>query len=231
MIEEIRASALRCGLTRLCHFTSSRNLVHIVTGSTGLLATSKLREEERAMFTPTDRERLDHHESHICCSIQYPNGWYFEKSRAKDLIFRDWVVLLIRPEYLWQEGTKFCPRNAAARFGRGIGEGVDAFERLYEPEVVGAGGRSFPRGPAHLPPCPTDDQAEVLVPDQIDLDDILGIAVASDEHASREYVRMELLNVSPDQFPLVVAPAFYRKRILSNMIRSGQRPEETLWKP
>ncbi len=37
MIADIRASAHVRGITRLCHFTPSRNLMHIATDPNGLL--------------------------------------------------------------------------------------------------------------------------------------------------------------------------------------------------
>jgi len=88
------------GITRLCHFTPSRNLAQIVAGKTGILATSKLQEDERSVYTATDLQRLDGFREHICCSIEYPNAWYFEKARGKELLFKDWVVLLVTPKYL-----------------------------------------------------------------------------------------------------------------------------------
>ena len=54
MIARIRDSAARRGVTRLCHFTPSRNLVHIAAGLTGILATARLAEQERAAYTATD---------------------------------------------------------------------------------------------------------------------------------------------------------------------------------
>ena len=110
----IRERARRRGITRLCHFTPSRNLAHIASDSNGLLASRHLQDDEAAIFNPTDKVRLDGYPGHVCCSIQYPNAWYFRKARDNERLFPDWVVLLIDVRYLWQAGTKFCPRNAAA---------------------------------------------------------------------------------------------------------------------
>ena len=229
MISAIRGEAVRRGITRLCHFTPSRNLAHIATGEEGILATKKLREKERSIFTQTDLERLDGHEDAISCSIEYPNAWYFDKARSRDVLFKDWVVLLIDPQYLWLPGTRFCPRNAASNHGRNVLEGEAGFLTLFENSVMGSGGQTFNRSPAHLLCCPTDDQAEVLIPDQIAKSDILAIGVTTETQAKNEIVRLQLMNVPTDDFRFIIVPELFEKRTLSQMIRSGKRPQETLW--
>ncbi len=227
MNEGIRTSVLRRGIIRLCHFTPSRNLVHIVTDPQGVLATKHLTSEERAVFNPTDRERLDGHKGHICCSIQYPNAWYFEKARAKDRLFKDWVVLFIAPHHLWMPDTKFCPRNAAAGGGYWVREGADAFEALFAPSVSGAYGKSRKRQ-SHRPGLlPTDEQAEVLIPDQVAPEDILGIAVAGEVQAKREIVRFKMLNERVP--PVTVAEDFFKPYRQSARFKSGELPKEHVY--
>jgi len=121
MNRAILEEAVQRGITRLCHFTPSRNLAHILSGGLGILATKHLKDDERALYNATDLARLDGHEDHICCSIEYPNAWYFDRAKDREPLFRDWVVLLINPRYLWEDGTKFCPRNAAI-LRRGLNE-------------------------------------------------------------------------------------------------------------
>jgi hypothetical protein len=229
MIASIRREAKQRGITRLCHFTPSRNLIHIASGEKGILATKKLNGTEGSVFTPTDLQRLDGHEGYISCSIEYPNVWYFDKARAKDVLFKDWVVLLINPKYLWLPGTHFCPRNAASNYGSSVSEGESAFLALFAVSVVGAYGKSFTRTPNHLPCCPTDEQAEVLIPDQIVMADILAIAVATETQAKDEVARLRLVNVPDERFKFVVAPGLFEKDTLSKLIRSGKRPIETPW--
>ena len=50
----IQANAMRRGITRLCHFTPSRNLGHIAEDRAGILASKHLGEDEKAVFNPTD---------------------------------------------------------------------------------------------------------------------------------------------------------------------------------
>lgn len=215
------------GITRLCHFTPSRNLQHIAAGKVGVLSTANLTKSERGTFNPTDLERLDKRTTHICCSIEYPNAWYFDKARAKEKLFPDWVVLLIKPDYLTAETTLFCPRNAAAEGGRSILKGPDGFEAMYAERIRGAYGKTFHRGPNHLGPCPTDQQAEVLIFDRIHLADIIGVAVQSEDQARTEKVRLKINNIDPGSFRFVVAPHMFDKHALSNMITSGRRADET----
>ena len=232
MSDKIKEEVLRRGITRLCHFTPSRNLGQILSGNLGVLATRKLREDERHIFAPTDLERLDRHTGHISCSIEYPNAWYFDRARSRELLFRDWAIVFIVPKYLWKDGTLFCPRNAAASFGREVGSGEGAFLRLFASEVVGAYGRKYSRSPLTPDYCVTDEQAEVLIPEEIALDDILGFAVTSVEQAKNEAVRLKLLGI-PDkrvqELKVIVAPELFDKHRLSDLLKQGKRPQETLF--
>ena len=79
----IRERAHRWGITRLCHFTPARNLAHIASDSRGLLASRHLQGDETSIFNPTDKARLDGYTDHVCCSIQYPNAWYFRRARGE----------------------------------------------------------------------------------------------------------------------------------------------------
>src|SRR5208282_2847743 len=110
-MDTIKEEINRKGITRLCHFTPSRNLSHIANNKKGILATKKLKEDEREVFNPTDIKRYDNHEDFICCSIQYPNVWYFDKAKDKETLFKDWVILFISTKYLLLPDTKFCHRN------------------------------------------------------------------------------------------------------------------------
>ena len=201
----IQACANRRGITRLCHFTPSRNLAHIANDQRGILASQHLQNDETAVFNPTDKERLDGYPAHVCCSIQYPNAWYFRRARANDRLFLDWVVLLINARYLWQAGTMFCPRNAAARHGRLVGEGVEAFDALFTEVVEGV--QTYRRGPNHPEFLPTDEQAEVLIPDRVNRDDIHGIGVQDAAQAAREVSRLELQRLPVPR--IVIVPEFF----------------------
>ena len=218
----IRARVERRGITRLCHFTPSRNLAHIASDPRGILASRHLQEDEAVILNPTDKVRLDGYRDHVCCSIQYPNAWYFKKARENERLFRDWAVLLIDARYLWQTGTMFCPRNAAAGGGRLVRGGVAAFDAMFADAVEGF--RTYRRGPTHPDFLPTDEQAEVLIPDRIGHGDVQGIAVRDDGQAAREVSRLELQGLRVP--PIVVVPEFFAPATLSGNLRSGRRPSE-----
>lgn len=221
-IESIRTESIRRRITRLCHFTPSRNLGHIAEDPRGILASRYLAEDEKTVFNPTDLARLDGFPDHVCCSIQYPNAWYFRKARTQERLFEDWVVLLVDPHYLWHADTKFCPRNAAAGYGRLVGDGVDAFERLFAETVEGRG--TFRRGSRHPTFLPTDEQAEVLIPDRVERQDVIGIVVRDEAQAKREVARLELLGRrSP---PITIASDFFEPSRLSGLLRTGRIPVE-----
>jgi len=136
--------------------------------------------------------------------------------------------VLIAPGYLWQEGTKFSPRNAAADRGALIREGAEAFEALFAERVSGAGGQQFVRGVGYPAFLPTDEQAEVLIPGSITPEDLLGIAVATEAQAQAETARLEILGAEVPR--IVIAPALFDPQRLSRSLRGGSIPEEVEFK-
>lgn len=224
----IKADVHRRGISRLCHFTPSRNLPHILDLG-AVLPTQSLKDDIRAVFNPTDLQRLDGFESHVCCSVQYPNGWYFSQKRAAEDIFPDWVVLLIDPVFLWMEGTQYCRRNAAAQGGSLVVPGYAGYQGMFADQVVGARGRTYERRPDHLGSCPTDNQAEVLVPHGIPWERVHGIAFRNETQAQRDLARLSLLGLSIGDRQGVVAPDMYNKHKLSSAILWGRPIEEAQW--
>lgn len=225
MNSSIEGDALRRGVTRLCHFTPSRNVAHILSGNSGLLASKYLKDDEREVFNPTDLHRFDGFDDHVCCSIEYPNGWYFRKARACGGLFRDWVVLLIKPDWLWHDNTKFSQRNAAAGRGAGVEQGFEAYRRLFAPSVTGAYDNTYTRDLLHPDWLPTDEQAEILIGSAISLEDVTGIAVANEAQAKREFARFRILQREHPR--IMVVPAMFDAYGLSAAIRRGIRPVET----
>lgn len=227
--EQIRAEADRLGITRLCHLTPLRNLLHIASGE-GLLSIAQL-EEERSAFDQQDLNRYDNHPAYISCSIEYPNVWYLRRRKLDatplQRLFPDWVCLLIDRKHLWQPSTKFCARNAAAQGGRLLRPGYEAFCELYADEVAGAQGKQ--RGRDDKPDsCPTDDQAEVMIKRHVPLADANTIVFADEEQASNNWGALRLLGVPVESFNTLIAPAFFETQ-LSSLLRSGQRPTELPW--
>ena len=212
------------GITRLCHFTQSRNLAHIFGDCGGLLSTQTLQNNDMP-HNPTDSSRYDGRDDLICCSIEYPNTYYFANVRNHDHLFKDWAVLIIHPKHMVRSETQFCPCNAARECGRHLQSGFAGFSSLFQQTSPGI---TWNRATTHLAAAPTDIQAEVLIAERIPLDDICGIAVKSDEQAQRELCRLRLQGINLDK-PIYVAPDFYSRRSLSGLIQRGQRAAETLY--
>jgi hypothetical protein len=206
------------GITRLCHFTQSRNLAHIFDSPLGLYSTKTL-QSLGMPHNPTDPNRYDGRDDLICCSIEYPNTYYFHTVRGHDHLFKDWVVLLIEPDYLWQPDTCFCPCNAARECGNYIQTGFQGFLSLYEDTSPGI---KFSRPPSHLSAASTDIQAEVLVKDPIYLDSIIGVVVQSMEQAEQEVFRFNLQGISINK-PIYIVPDFFNRSNLSRLIQQGRR--------
>ena len=224
MNRAIREAVVERGITRLCHVTPSQNLVHIAKDPKGIQSSVALAADPEAVFNPIDKSRLDGLPDHVCCSIQYPNAWYLRQVRQHSKVFRDWAILLIKPDYLWLSDTKFSPRNAAADYGRFVSKGTSAFSRLFASETQGAGGRTFPRVEDHPTFLPTDEQAEVLIPTAVARKDIAGVVVPNESQAKREIARLEILGTGfPHYF---VAPDLFDAWELSRLLRSGRVPSE-----
>jgi len=85
-----------------------------------------------------------------------------------------WVLLAIKPDYLWKQKTLFCPINAASERGAHIKKDFAGLKSMYEPVVIDIKGRESTRQgqPYRQPTC---IQAEVQVDESISLDDVLWI--------------------------------------------------------
>jgi hypothetical protein len=220
----IQQECTRRGITRLCHFTQSRNIAHIFDEPFGLYSTKTLRDNDMP-YNPTDPERYDGRDELICCSVEYPNTYYFDRVKSKEPLFKDWVILYIDPMYLWHPDTFFCPCNAARRCGTYIQGETSGFQALF---LQSSPGINFNRNPRHLPAAPTDIQAEVLINDPIPLDSIIGVVVQNNDQAKNEMLRLSLQGITLNK-PIYIIPEFYNKALISRLIQSGNRVTETLY--
>lgn len=219
------------GISRLCHLTPLRNLVHLADGA-GLLSIRQL-AQAGGDFTQQDLDRIDNHPDHISCSIEYPNAWYLRQRRLKarsiELLFPDWVCLALDPIHLGRAGTRLCVRNAAAAGGSLVRDvSPEAFDELYHSPILGAGGVERRRTQGRILACPTDDQAEVLVHRSVPLDDLRTVIVRSEENATRFHAALRQIGaeIAADW---TVAPTLFSADELSAAIACGERPIETPW--
>jgi ssDNA thymidine ADP-ribosyltransferase, DarT len=222
------AEALRqVGVTRLAHFTPSKNLPHIVRDGT-IRSSKDLAENAPEYFSPTDRQRFDRHPDKVCGSFEYPNGYYLAKARDKSeyLNYPDWVCLLLDIHLAERPGTLFSPGNAATGSGAYLQAGGQAVLACYAPRVG-----QWSRGRWHHPRAATDLQAEVLVPGPIELSYLRRIMVPSAEAACNEYGRLETLGVNCDGLQWGIAPVFFDRDLLSSRLRFGGIIDENDWMP
>ncbi|WP_165279946.1 DarT ssDNA thymidine ADP-ribosyltransferase family protein [Paenibacillus protaetiae] len=214
------------GITRICHFTRSNKLPHILSKESGIVANTEL-DDQIELLSQNDPLRLDGKQDYVCCTIQYPNTWYLRKIKDKDPLFKQWVVLLINPKLAALSTTLYCHRNAAASHGAFIKEGVEGFAGMFKQSVQGQ--RIITRTPRMLPCCPTDDQAEVLIYKNISRSAILGVAVPTEEQARIEKARLRFVGGVPEDIPFIIAPDLFEVT-WSGAVRNGQVPSEILYR-
>jgi hypothetical protein len=220
-------AAKAIGLTRLAHFTPSKNLPHIVRD--GMIRSSKdLADNAPEYFAPTDRGRFDQHPDKICCSLQFPNGYYLAVARTKEQFsnYPDWVCLLLDIALLSRPGTLFSPCNAAKGSGAYLRGGADALAACYAEQSEPGG---FRRGRVHHRLAPTDLQTEALIPGPIALSHLRAIVVPSESLAENELNRLRLLGLDPAPLRWVLAPLFFERDRLASRLRFGGEIEETPW--
>ena len=203
-------------VTRLCHFTKVSSLTHILLNESGILASSSVNDKEFI----NDSERYDGNSDYVCCSIQYPNWWYYNKveKQNQNSVFKNWVVLYIDLSILKNRKCKFCPCNAAKKRGYYIFENENKILDLYDsPNVL-----NHKRTTSMLSCCPTDDQAEIQIQNNVPLRYIRGIAVGNDEIARQVYSILKTYNLS---IPIIKSLDIFLTSS-SNLIRRGIFPSE-----
>lgn len=223
MSEQIKLDVLRRDIGRLCHFTSSANLLHVLQ-SRLLKDRATLDREDNVVVNPTDDMRLDGHREAICCSVEYPNTYYMDTAVRKQILFEGWVILLLKPDLLWSQNAMFCENNAATNSGALIKGGEAGYKSMFPSRA-----RGYPRKPTQLLCSPTDLQAEVLIPGPVPLSQLIGMVMKSEEQVQTELVRWETVGIQRPDVPIYVAPTLYNKIELRDRIWQGRRPDEILY--
>lgn len=226
---EVAAALTAFPVTRLTHFTPALNLPNIIADGQ-LRSVKDLKADVRACYKPTDLKRLDGYPDKICCSLQYPNGFYFDVARAKIANYPDWVCLLLDVQIAASEGTLFCPRNAAA--ADDTTAGVAGLLACYAPTVLGQGGITRRRGTTHDPASPTDVQAEVLLTAPVPLSSVNAIVFPTEAAAQEEYGRLERFGLlPPNTVGWIVSAGMFHKWAITAAARSSNYFAETAWSP
>lgn len=207
------------GVTRLCHFTKTTSLIEILTNGNGILATAFIPADVK---NANDPQRLDGKPDHVCCSVEYPNRWYWSKvrDRDRDEFFREWAVFTIKPEILKTAKFLFCPVNSALDGGRHIREDVEKIGEIFGP----ACGRV--RRPAGmLECCPTNDQAEILIYKSVPMEYINSVIVGNEDCADNVSAILKTIGVP---LPVFVSPSVCGRE-WGEEVRRGGRPVETAY--
>ncbi|MDM0917662.1 DarT ssDNA thymidine ADP-ribosyltransferase family protein [Clostridium perfringens] len=210
------------GITRLCHFTKSKNLTHILGEFGGIKSSDKIPNHYKDV---NDLLRLDGKVSHICCSVEYPNLYYFGSIKDNDKLFKDWIILLINPKVMSEVDCLFSPVNAATEKGKYIKEGVEGFNKMYE-NTISTNRRRIRRSLNIPKECPTDFQAEVLVKEYIGNEYIEGIIVQNEEQARHEKFKLSILGLDK-KIKVYVSEDAFSKSIYDG-IKNGIKPKERI---
>ena len=160
-IRSLKEEIERRGITTLYHFTNWSNIGSIA--QRGLVSRQKL-VNEGVEFEYNDENRLERCEDAVCVSIGHPNGRMLYKltQTCPDETF---VVLELKPEILLND-CAFCPKNAASIGPRSRSlTSVQDFRNMFRDENAD---------------LPADEQAEVLMFEDIPVSAITGVYFRND---------------------------------------------------
>jgi hypothetical protein len=174
------------GIEHLIHFTPTINLLSIF--EQGKLLSRALLEKFDVDQTDifdyiefTDDIRFDD-KSFINLSVQHPNSFLFNRFRekTKNDVHINWCILKIDKKYIYQTDTLFSVTNAAnshnKRNVRVTGD-IDKFQMMFANSlqiVTSYNTKTISRNGLKTK-YPTDEQAEVLVKNEISISDILQV--------------------------------------------------------
>lgn len=178
-------------IKHLIHFTPTINLLSVY--EQGKLLSRALLErfdiDQTDIFDYiefTDDIRFDD-KSYINLSIQHPNSFLFSRFRQKtaDESHIYWCILKIDKKYIYQADTLFSVTNAANSHNKrniGVTGDINKFRMMFAnslPIVTSYGSRTITRNGLKNK-YPTDEQAEVLVKDEIPVSAILQVCFKDD---------------------------------------------------
>ena len=174
------------GIEQLIHFTPTINLLSIF--EQGKLLSRALLEkfdiDQTDIFDYiefTDDIRFDD-KSFINLSVQNPNSFLFNRFRekTKNDVHINWCVLKIDKKYIYQIDTLFSVTNAANSHNKrnvGVTGDIGKFQMMFANSlqiVTSYNTKTISRNGLKTK-YPTDEQAEVLVKNEISISDILQV--------------------------------------------------------
>jgi hypothetical protein len=195
------------GIEHLIHFTPTINLLSIFEQDK-LLSRALLEQfdiEQTDIFDYvefTDNIRFDD-KNFINLSIQHPNSFLFNRFRekTKDDIHIKWCVLKIDSKYIYQKDTLFSVTNAANSHNKrnvGVTGDINKFSMMFETSlkiVTSYNSKTVSRNNLKSK-YPTDDQAEVLVRNEISRMDILQVCFKDEKDLAEGKAALNDYNTS-----------------------------------
>ena len=188
---EFQKEIARRGIEHLIHFTPTINLLSIFEQdkllSRALLEQFDIDQTDIFDYVEfTDDIRFDD-KNYINLSIQHPNSFLFSRFRQKtaDESHVYWCVLKIDKKYIYQTDTLFSVTNAANRHNKrnvGVTGDINKFRMMFAnslPIVTSYGSRTITRN-GLKDKYPTDEQAEILVKNEIPVSEILQVCFKDD---------------------------------------------------
>ena len=225
--EQLKTVIQQRGISRLVHFTPLNNLFSIIEMQAVVARDRVLRiAKERAdqflldYVNFNDSVRLDGRTSYINLSIEHPNTTLFSRFRERYTICDVWCVLQLVPQCLGLPGALYCVGNAASSRVRSCGTGatIDHLLALFADKVVTGnqyGQRTLTR--VNLAACyPTDPQAEVLVPGEIDLSLVKSVAFEDEQSMRRAASALALISPNLLKPDFAICPELFKERPRAN---------------
>ncbi len=191
----------------LIHFTPTINLLSIF--EQGKLLSRALLEkfdiDQTDIFDYiefTDNIRFDD-KSYINLSVQHPNSFLFNRFRdkTKNEIHINWCVLKIDKKYIYQKETLFSVTNAANSHNKrivGVTGDISKFKMMFTNTlqiVTSYNSRTISRNGLKTK-YPTDEQAEILVKNEILITDILQVCFKDEKDLAAGKAALNNYNTS-----------------------------------
>lgn len=190
--DKIKEDVLERGIQWLVHFTPTFNLLGIFQEGK-ILSRAKIEgigvdiTDITDFIQFTDEIRYDD-KNFINLSIQDCNHFLFNVFRRKTKESPDvvWCVIRIDPSVIWSHDTLFSVTNAANSHNKrhvGISGDFQKFSMMFSErlEVISFNSRRVLTRNGLRKNLTTDEQAEVLIKDEIDSDNIIEICFASEQ--------------------------------------------------
>lgn len=194
------------GIEYLIHFTPTINLLSIFEQgkllSRALLEQNNIDDTLLDFIEFLDSIRFDDM-NYINLSISSPNYFLFKRfrERTQDKPYINWCVLKINPKYIYQADTLFSVTNAANSHNKrnvGVTGDIEKFQMMFANAlqvVTSYNSRTVSRNNLNAK-YPTDEQAEVLVKNEIAISDILQVCFKDEKDLATGKAALSNYNTS-----------------------------------